>query len=226
LAPRCDAIIAVARRADRLENLTRELAGSVDIHCVVADLGTVEGVARAMEALRQRGPVRYLVNNAGFGVIGNVEQASIESHRAMVNVHIDASISLCRAAIPFMRELGGGAIINVSSLGSLVNGKGIAVYGATKAFLNYYSLALQAELAGSGVEVQALCPGFTHTEFHDVMSADNFDRDRIPAEAWMTPAAVVADSLAALGSGRVLVVPGENNRKIARSGQEQLLQGL
>jgi len=226
LAPRCDAIIAVARRGDRLQGLAGELAGTVDMHCLVADLGTVEGVARVMEALRQKGPVRYLVNNAGFGVVGNVEQSSIAYHRAMVDVHIDASISLCRAAIPFMRELGTGAIINVSSLGSLVVGKGIAVYGATKAFLNYYSLALQAELAGSGIEVQALCPGFTRTEFHDAMVADGFDRNRIPEEAWMAPAAVVADSLAALGGGRVLVVPGEQNRELARLGQQQLLDSL
>jgi len=226
LAPRCDAIIAVARRRERLESLARELTGTVEMHCLDADLGTVEGVAKAMEALRQKGPVRYLVNNAGFGTVGDFEAVSIERHRAMLSLHTDASISLCRAAIPFMRELGGGAIINVSSLGSLVLGKGIAIYGATKAFLNYFSLALQAELAGSGIEVQALCPGFTHTEFHESMTGDGFDRDRIPEEMWMTAGAVVADSLAALGSGRVLVVPGENNREIARLGQQQLLEGL
>ena len=226
LAPRCDAIIAVARRVERLLSLARELAGTVELHCLEADLSTIEGVARTMEALRQKGPVRYLVNNAGFGTLGDFAEVSIDRHRTMVNLHIDASISLCRAAIPFMRELGGGAIINVSSLGGLLTGKGIAVYGATKAFLNYYSLALQAELAGSGIEVQALCPGFTRTEFHDAMVADGFDRDRIPEEAWMTSAAVVADSLAALGSGRVLVFPGENNRAIARLGQQQLLDSL
>ncbi len=120
-----------------------------------------------MEAIRQQGPVDYLVNNAGFGTFGHFDQLSIESQRSMVSLHIDASITLCRAAIPFMRELGGGTIINVSSLGTFVPGKGMAVYGATKAFLNYYSQALQAELAGTGIEVQALCPGFTRTEFHD-----------------------------------------------------------
>ena len=226
LAQRCDAIIAVARRGGRLESLARELAGTVEMHCLEADLGTVEGVARAMEALRQQGPVHYLVNNAGFGTVGNFDAVSIARHRAMLDLHIDAGISLCRAAIPFMRDLGGGAIINVSSLESLVTGRGTAVYGATKAFLNYFSLALQAELAGSGIEVQALCPGFTRTGFHDAMAADGFDGERIPEGAWMTCAAVVADSLAALGSGRVLVVPGEKNRELARLGQRQLLEAL
>lgn len=226
LAPRCDVIIAVARRSNRLGALASELADVVELHCLEADLGTIEGVARTMEAIRQQGPVDYLVNNAGFGTFGHFDQLSIESQRSMVSLHIDASITLCRAAIPFMRELGGGAIINVSSMGSFVPGKSMAVYGATKAFLNYYSQALQAELAGTGIEVQALCPGFTHTEFHDPLAAEGFDRNRIPAQMWMTAEAVVAASLAALGSAQVLVVPGGNNRDFARQGLQQQLDGL
>ena len=226
LAPRCDVIIAVARRRERLAALASELADAVAVHCVHADLGTIEGVARVMEAMRQQGPVDYLVNNAGFGTFGHFDQLSIESQRSMVSVHIDASITLCRCAIPFMRELGGGTIINVSSLGTFVPGKGMAVYGATKAFLNYYSLALQAELAGTGIEVQALCPGFTRTEFHEPMAAQGFERDRIPQQMWMTAEAVVAASLAALGSAQVLVVPGTDNRDFARLGLQQQLDSL
>lgn len=224
LAPHCDVLIAVARRAERLESLAAELAGSAEVHCLEADLETIEGVAKTLEAIRQKGPVHYLVNNAGFGTVGRSDEVSIDRSRAMVNLHIDASLSLCQAAIPFMRERGAGAIINVSSLGSLVTGKGFAVYGATKAFLNYYSVALQEELAGTGIEVQSLCPGFTRTEFHD--AHENFDRDRIPEQAWMTSEAVVADSLAALGSGRVLVVPGQHNQAIARAGLQGQLDAL
>jgi uncharacterized protein len=226
LAPRCDVILAVARRRERLDALASELAGVVEMHCLEADLGTIEGVARTMEAIRQQGPVDYLVNNAGFGTFGHFDQLTIESQRSMVSLHIDASITLCRAAIPFMQERGGGTIINVSSLGTFVPGKGMAVYGATKAFLNYYSQALQAELAGTGIEVQALCPGFTHTEFHESMAKEGFDRERIPAQMWMTAEAVVAASLAALGSAKVLVVPGANNQDFARLGLQQQLESL
>lgn len=88
-----------------------------------------------------------------------------------------------------MRERGGGTIITAPSLGAFVPGKGMAVYGASKAFLNYYSLALQDELAGSGIAVQALCLGFTRTEFHDQMAEGGFDRERIPARMWMPAAA-------------------------------------
>jgi short-subunit dehydrogenase len=226
LAPRCDVIIAVARRRERLGELANELADSAEIHCLEADLGTIEGVAKTMEAIRQQGPVDYLVNNAGFSTFGNFADLPIEGQRAMVNLHIDASITLCRAVIPFMRERGGGTVINVSSLGSFVPGKGMAVYGATKAFLNYYSLALQEELVGTGIEVQALCPGFTRTEFHDPMAEQGFDRNRVPEQMWMTADAVVAASLAALGSEQVLVVPGEDNPGFARMGLQQQLAAL
>ncbi|MEZ5503199.1 MAG: SDR family NAD(P)-dependent oxidoreductase [Halioglobus sp.] len=226
LAARCDLIIAVARRAERLAALARELADSVELHCVEADLVTIEGVARTLESLRQRGPVDYLVNNAGFSTFGNFDRLPIEGQRAMVSLHIDASVTLCGAAIPFMRERGGGAIINVSSLGALVPGKGLAVYGATKAFLNYYSQALQAELAGTGIRVQALCPGFTRTEFHDAMADAGFDRSRIPDGLWMNPAAVVAASLEALGGAQVVVVPGEDNLGLARQALQRQLDAL
>lgn len=226
LAQRCDVIIAVARRGERLDELARELDGQVQLHPVVADLNTVEGVARTMEALRQKGPVDYLVNNAGFSTLGNFEEQQIDSQRDMVSLHIDATITLCRAAIPFMRELGGGAIINVSSVGAFAPGKGLAVYGATKAFLNYYSLALQRELEGSGIEVQALCPGYTRTEFHLPLVEAGFDTTRIPQEWWMDSVQVVSASLEALGSGQVLVVPGEGNQAIARKALNDQLESI
>ncbi len=227
LAGTCEVIIAVARRATELQALAAELEGRAEVHCVEADLTSVEGVARAMEALRQQGPVDYLVNNAGFSTYGAFADLPIEGQRGMVSLHIDATMSLTRAAIPFMRELGGGSIINVSSLVTMAPGKDVAVYGATKAFLNYFSQALQQELAGTGIRVQALCPGFTRTEFQDAMATYGFDKERVPEEFWMSAEDVVAESLAALDSGRVMVVPGEGNRDIARAGlayQAGLLQ--
>ena len=224
LAGRCDRIIAVARRGDRLQALADELADQVEVYTVAADLNTVEGVTRALEALRQRGPLDYLVNNAGFSTYGLFADLDIQGQRDMVGLHVDATISLCRAAIPFMRERGGGHIINVSSIGAFLPGRGLAVYGATKAFLNFYSLALQAELAGTGIAVQALCPGYTHSEFHQALQG--FDKGQVPAQMWMESAEVVAASLAALDSGKVLVVPGEGNLELARTGVRRQLEGL
>jgi len=226
LAERCDVIIAVARRRERLELLQQELAGKVEVHPVAADLNTVEGLACTMEALRQLGPADFLVNNAGFSTLGDFASQPIQSQRDMVGLHIDATITLCRAAIPFMRERGGGHIINVSSIGAFLPSKGLAVYGATKAFLNFFSQSLQAELAGTGIEVQALCPGYTHTEFHVEIERQGFDKNSVPDEMWMDADAVVAASLGALGSGSVVVIPGEANSGLAGMGLQKQLDAL
>lgn len=226
LAQQCPVIIAVARRRERLDNLARELAGIAEVHVVEADLLSVEGVARTLEALRQKGPVDILVNNAGFSPYGDFADTQIGVQRDMLNLHCDASISLCRAAIPFMQELGGGYIINVSSLGSFLPGRKLAVYGASKAFLNYFSLSLQQELEGSRIAVQALCPGLVRTEIHEPMKDQGFSPDGFPEDMWMQAEEVVAASLDALDSGRVIVVPGEGNLALARMGAQAALDAL
>ncbi|WP_170287277.1 SDR family NAD(P)-dependent oxidoreductase [Halioglobus maricola] len=226
LAGRCDVIIAVARRADRLEALAVELDGVAEVHPVVADLATVEGVAHTMEMLRQKGPADILVNNAGYSPYGYFSTSAIDQQRGMLALHCDATITLCRAAIPFMAESGGGTIINVSSLGSFVPGPGLAVYGATKAFLNYFSQSLAAEVATQNIHVQALCPGLVRTEIHDPMADQGFDGSVFPDEMWMQADQVVKASLAALGSGQVLVTPGQGNTDIARMGAQALLDSV
>lgn len=226
LAARCDVIIAVARRLDRLEALAEELADCVEVHPVQADLCTVEGVAHTMEMLRQKGPVHILVNNAGFSPYGYFADVPIDGQRAMLELHCDAAITLSRAAIPFMKERGAGTIINVSSLGSFLPGPGLTVYGATKVFLNYFSQSLQAELKGTGIEVQVLCPGLVRTEIHDSMVDQGFDRSRFPDEVWMEAQEVVAESVETMGSGRLFVIPGEGNRELALLGARGLVEAL
>lgn len=215
LAGRCEVIIAVARREDRLRALAESLAGKAEVHCVVADLTTVEGVTRTVESLRQLGPVDILVNNAGYGTFGKFEQAELAEQLAMVRLHIDATVELSRAALPFMRQLGGGHIVNLASLGAFTALKDSAVYGATKAFLVAFSRSLQEEVRDAGIRVQCLCPGFIRTEMHDGDGFAGFEKDRTPARLWMESEAVVAASLAALDGEAVVVVPGEVNREIA-----------
>ncbi|MBT4522736.1 MAG: SDR family oxidoreductase [Halieaceae bacterium] len=225
LAERCEVIIAVARRGERLAELARELHGQVEVHAVVADLTTIEGVARAMEALRQQGPVDYLVNNAGFSTAGEFADQVIDSQYDMVSLHINATLALCRTAIPFMAELGGGYIINVASIAAFLPGGGMAVYGASKAFLNHFSTALQAEVAASGIKVQSLCPGHTRTEFHDTAALSGFDKSTVPNELWMEADAVVTASLQALATEQVVVV-GERSRPVCRKGLQQQLDAM
>lgn len=226
LADRCDVIIGVARRLDRLQSLGMELAQKVEFHPLQADLTQLEGVAAVMEALRQKGPVNYLINNAGFSTFGAFPDLPVTGQRKMVDLHVDASLTLCRAAIPFMRDLGSGAIINVSSLAALVPASGLAVYAASKSFLNTFSQRLQGELEGTGIEVQALCPGYIHTEFHEALKPHGFDEGRVAPEMWMSPKAVVSASLAALGTGQVIVIPGEINRALVREELRKQLDAI
>lgn len=226
LAGSCDAIIAVGRRRERLEQLRDELAGRAEVLPLVADLATEEGMTRGVEALRQQGPVDVLVNNAGFGVNGDFDTVSLERQQAMVDLHISATLRLSAAAIPFMRERGGGRIVNVSSVGAFLPAGGVAVYCASKAFLNVYSTALQQELESSGIRVQALCPGYVRTEFQSRPDIRDFDPDRIPDDRWLAPAAVVRDSLAALADGPVVFVPGEVYRGLCADSLQQQRERL
>lgn len=229
LAASCERIIAVARRGETLAALAAELAGEVELVPVTADLASVEGVARSIEALRQKGPVSVLVNNAGFGTHGRFAELPITAQQRMVSVHVDASLNLCRAAIPPMRALGRGAIINVASVTALAPMAGTAVYAASKAFLANFSLALQDEEDAHGIRVQCLCPGLSRTGFHQTAAFADFDLSAVPDSAWMAPEAVVTTSLQALADPdrqRVIVVPGEGNRQMAVAGLQRQLASV
>ena len=200
----------VARRAERLQALADELCAAHGIRAEVwpTDLANEAEVAALGRRLAATDDLVLLVNNAGFGTRGRFAEVPVERTLDMIRVHVLATVALSRAAVPGMVARGRGAIVNVSSVAAFFPSTGGATYGATKAYLNNFSQALAAELEGTGVAIQALCPGFTLTEFHDVGYYDGFDRGQIPGAVWMTAEAVVGESLAALGSGRVIVVPG------------------
>lgn len=226
LAPRCDVIIAVARRLEDLQSLAEELATQVEMRPVEADLATIEGLARTMEILRQQGPADILVNNAGFVSCGTLSDVPIEEQRALLSLHCDAVVTLCRAAVPYMRERGGGTIVNVSSLGAFMPGAGLAVYAASKMFINSFSQALQAEVAAQGIEIQVLCPDMVGAGIYEPLVERQFDTSQFPEQLRTDPEEVVAASLAALGTGKLFVIPGEGNRESALRGVHALAKAL
>jgi short-subunit dehydrogenase len=224
LASRCDTIVVVARREERLRELAAELAGQCRIEILVADLGTVEGQARVVEAIRQGPALDLLINNAGFSTLGAFATSVLDDEIAMLRLHHEATLALTRAALPAMLEAGRGAVINVASIGGLVGMPNVAVYGASKAFLVSFSRSLRQELAGTGVQVQCLCPGYTRTEIHSRDSFKGFDIERIPEALWMDAETVVDESLTALdASGDPwLLVPGAHNRKVVLAAMDEL----
>jgi short-subunit dehydrogenase len=218
LAPRCKAMVLVGRDEAKLAALTEGLKqNGLTIYSLALDLSSSIGVARVMEAIRQKGPISLLINNAGFGTLGRFAEADLDEQQAMVNLHCNATLALCRAALPYMKENGGGRIINVSSLGSFFPLKNSAVYGASKAFLNAYSEALQLEVRRDGVKVQCLCPSYTRSEFHLRKSLTGVDNSAVPEDMWWTAEALVAFSLGELysDSDAVICVPGDDGRQLA-----------
>ena len=207
-------LILVARRRDRLDSLAKTLGQKhgVAIEVLAADL-IDSAELREVEARAAAAPgLDLLVNNAGFGTSGPFVESEPEAEAREIQLNVLALSALTRAALPPMVERGSGAVINVSSLAGFGPGPYNATYSATKAFVTSFSEALAEEVRGSGVVVQALCPGFTRTEFQDVAGVEVSD---LPSFAWMEADSVVDASLAALRSGDVLCVPGLGNQAAA-----------
>ncbi|WP_269618612.1 SDR family NAD(P)-dependent oxidoreductase [Zhongshania sp. BJYM1] len=217
LAPRCKGMILIGRDADKLAEVVTELEQpGLSIVSFALDLTTTEGLARVMEAIRQKGPVTMLINNAGFATYGKFAESDLDAEMAMVNLHCNASLALCRAALPYMKEEGRGVVINVSSMGSFFPVKYSAVYAATKTFLNMFSQALQQEVKGDGIRVQCLCPSYTRTDFSKREALADLDSSKVPDKLWWTAEDIVEVSLAHLASDTtsVLCLPDEQNRQL------------
>ncbi len=214
LADRGFNLVLTARRGDRLKALADSLASEYGIQCrtVAADLSTDGGIAAVCDAVLGIGDLDVLVNNAGFATVGDYADVPMEKSLGMLSVHVSAAMRLVHAALGGMRARKRGAIINVASMAAFVITGGDAVYNATKAFLVAFSESLALENRGAGIRVQALCPGFTRTEFHEVGDLADFDRNTVPRSLWMEADEVVSLSLGALGKKRTTFIPGWKNR--------------
>ena len=202
-------LVLVARRKDRLEALAGELRSrhGVGVEVLPADL-TKDAELKAVEdRIARTENLEFLLNNAGFGAGGWFYKTSVDSHDAMHRLHVMTTLRLTHAALRQMTARGKGAVVNVSSVAAFITRPGTTSYYATKAWIVCFTEGLYLELktARSPVRVQALCPGYTLTEFHDVMG---FDRKLIPASLWMSAEDVVEASLRGLARGRLIVVPG------------------
>jgi uncharacterized protein len=208
LAVRGYDLLVVARDSGRLEALKRQLEAErgISVDVFPADLTVEDDVTRLTGVVAGSSRLRLLVNNAGFGTQGSLADASPSRQEAMVRLHVLAPMRLTQASLPVLLANSGGAIVNVSSVASFLYSPGNVNYCATKAFLTTFSEGLASELEGSGVRVQALCPGFTRSEFHQRMAADVGDR---PAWMWLSAEYVVETSLRNLErNGPVVCIPG------------------
>jgi len=206
-------LVLVARREDRLLDVANELrqAHNTDSLIITADLARKDACEHIMERLDTQGvEIEYLVNNAGYGVPGNFHVPDWQTHADFIQVMMTAVCELTRHLLPGMQQRGKGFIINVASVAGLVpTGPGHTLYGASKSFLIRFSETLAMENSKTGVRVTALCPGFTYSEFHDVVGTREII-SQLPDYLWLEARDVVADALKAMTADKVkpVVIPG------------------
>ncbi len=218
LAARGHDLVLTARRRDRLEELAAELGeahGATSL-VVPADLTSPSAVAEIVAAVDGAGvAVDVLINNAGYGMAGSYLEADWREHADFIQVMVVAVAQMTRAMLPGMVERGFGRVVSVSSLAGLVPAPpSHTLYSPAKSFLIKMTEALASETAGSGVHLSVTCPGFTYTEFHDVVG----NRDQVSelgSHMWMQADDVARGALDAVDRGQVLHVPGAWNKGVA-----------
>jgi short-subunit dehydrogenase len=205
-------LVLVARDEARLTESAAQLREKyrVEVEVLPADLATDEGLVAVENRV---GTVDLLVNNAGFGNLGTFLDVPIEDELRMLRVHCEAVLRLTYAALPGMIERGRGGVLNVASVAAFFSR---GTYAASKAWVVSFSQGVAQDLAGKGVRVMALCPGFVHTEFHE---RAGMDVTGIPDILWLDADRVVADAIRDLRKGVLVSVPGPQYKAIVGLGK-------
>ncbi|MFC9896968.1 SDR family NAD(P)-dependent oxidoreductase [Nocardia sp. NPDC127579] len=197
-------LVLVARDTERLTALAGELERKFGTRSEVLTADLAVEADRERVAERAAAGLEFLVNNAGFAHQGEFWTLPYERLQAQLDVNVTAVLRLTHAALPAMISAAKGSVVNVASVAGLVPGRGSA-YSASKAYVVSFTEGLAGGLAGTGVRVQALCPGFVRTEFHE---RAGIEMSSTPRRMWLTVDQVVADSLGDLEKDRVVSVPG------------------
>jgi uncharacterized protein len=218
LAERGYELVRIARRLERLQALAEELTErhGIRAHVFAADLAEPNAAEDLVDRLAEKSlNVDLLVNNAGFGVPGSYANTTWRQQHAFLQVLVVAVAELTHRLLPGMIDRRWGRIINVASLAGLLPGvAGHTLYAAAKAFVIAFSESLALETAQQGIHVTASCPGFTLTEFHDVIGT-RAQVNQLPPFMWLDAEPVARGSYDAVMAGVPVYVPGRVNRSIA-----------
>lgn len=207
-------LILVARNTSRLLAARAGLlaAGAEEVEVLPADLTDGEQRHTVCQRLADgTAPVDLLVNNAGIGLGKNFLAATEEELQGQLDLNVTAVMMLTHAVLPGMVQRGHGGVVTISSIAGMVPGRG-STYGASKAWVTAFSEGIGLSVRHKGIRMVAVCPGFVRTEFHDRAGIDMRGK---PGWMYVPMSTVVGQSLAALRSGRSLVVPGSLYKTIA-----------
>ena len=196
-----DEIWVIARRADRLQMLQDELGSTViPLPFDITDPQFTDSYTNLLK--EKNATVKLLINNAGFGKLGNFDELSLSDNTGMVRLNCEALTAVTSATLPFMNE--NSEIINTSSIASFAPNTRMAVYSSTKAYVTSFSRALKAELKPRKINVLAVCPGPTSTEFMAVANIDKGSSKTFDTLPRVNPRTMALKSLKASHSGRAV----------------------
>jgi short-subunit dehydrogenase len=218
-------LVLVARDESRLAAVGADLADrhGVSVTPLAADLVTAEGCERVQARLSDPGaPVDMLVNNAGMSLNVPVLRSTVASEEALLRLNVHAVMRLTLAVLPGMVARRSGEIVNVSSVAGFAATMPGFTYSSSKAWVTNFTESIAMSVRSSRVRAMALCPGYTHTEFHD---RAGIDMSRTPGWLWLSADEVVRDGLRDLRRGKVVSVPNWKY-KIAVFGMRHLPSGL
>jgi short-subunit dehydrogenase len=214
LAERGHDLVLVARREERLVEVKKLVGERFGARAMVIaeDLSHAAAPRRIADTVRASGlEVEVLVNNAGYAVKGGFLEADWATHADFIAVMATSWIHLCHLFVPAMVRRGRGRVVNVSSLASLAPEPAGSLYAPAKCLMTSASRAMRLDLLGTGVHVTALCPGFTYTEFHDVLGVREEMRT-LPKYMWQEARPVVEAGWRGVERNQPVVVPGAFNR--------------
>lgn len=221
-------LLLVDRRPDALQQVCDSISAEYGVVCKshVANLCNRDEIGQLAHTIGQLPHVDMLVNNAGFGTLKHFVDTEASVVAGMVDLHVVAPMMFTHAVLPGMIERDKGAIINVSSVSAWFHSAGNTHYGSTKICLAVFTATLHEELCGTNVRVQALCPGFVRTQFHEADGMKDFHKLAVPVRMWAMAEDVVDFSLSRLARRQPIAIPGLGYRVIGRLAQMPLFRPL
>ena len=204
-------LVLVARRIDKLCEVKRRIESehpNISITLISADLSDPSAPERiAMQVAEADIQLYYLVNNAGASGPRLLQDSDWQAHQAYLTLMMTSITELCHRLMPAMIAAGRGRVINVASVAGRIASGGDSHYGPSKAYVIALSEALSLTVKGHGVNVSALCPGFTHTDFHATAGMDDI-KQTTPSWLWYGAEEVVREGIDGVERGKAIVVSG------------------